>query len=198
MNRTCITTALILWCFSVHAWAAGLPYENDYAFGVDASFVKQHVDQGTQFKDANEVKSPLRIFRDHGYNWARIHLCNEPVRLPQTMEYVTASGRDIKELGMKFLLDLMLSNGWANPMTPPGNPGAWVDMTHDQRTTAVHDFCRDTIAVLRDANSWPDMVQVGNEIGNGFFGRPAASGRRRTAPATGRTWPTTSRPPSQA
>ena len=95
-----------------------LPYENDYAFGVDVSFVKQCVDQGKQYKDANEVKAPLQIFRDHGYNWGRVHLCNEPVRrLPQTLEYVVGSGQAIKRHNMRFLLDLMFSNGWANPIT---------------------------------------------------------------------------------
>jgi len=169
-----------------HLMTAGhteaLPYENDYAFGVDVSFVKQREARGGQYRDANEITPALQIFRDHGYNWGRVHLCNEPVRrLPQDLPYVIASARDIRSHGMKFHLDLMFSNGWANPMTQP-TPSPWVDLTHAQRTQAVYEFCRDTMAALRDANALPDMVQVGNEIGNGFLW------------TDGRLWPLTDKP----
>jgi arabinogalactan endo-1,4-beta-galactosidase len=146
-----------------------VPYQNEYAFGVDASFVKQREDRGTQLKDDGQVKPGLQLFKDHGYNWARVHLCNEPVnRLPQNLAYVAAMGVDIKKHGMKFALDFMFSNSWANPMTQP-TPSAWRDLTHEQRVVAVYEFTRDTIKALADANAMPDMVQIGNEIGNGLL-----------------------------
>ncbi len=152
-------------CISV----ASHPYRSDYAFGLDLSFLKQREDGSREYKDDGVVKPCLQIFREHGYNWGRVHICNEPVRrLPQTIEYVIASGQDIKKHDMKFLLDFMFSNGWANPMTQP-TPSAWQDLTHTERVNAVYEFTRDTIAALRDANAVPDMVQIGNEIGNGFL-----------------------------
>lgn len=161
--------AVLLLLTAGPVFCASLPYENPYAFGVDVSFVKYRVDQGREYRDGNESKHPLAIFRDHGYNWGRVHLCNEPVqRLPQTLDYVIASGQALKQHGLKFHLDLMFSNGWANPTTQP-TPSQWVDMSHEQRVQAVYAFCRDTLAALRDAGAMPDMVQVGNEIGNGFL-----------------------------
>ena len=35
--------------------------------------------------------------------------------------------------------------------------------------TAIHDFTRDTVAAMRDAGVQPDMVQIGNELNNGFL-----------------------------
>lgn len=175
----CLITMALITDF---ANAADLPYENEYAFGVDASFVKQAMDRGQLYKDANEVKPPLQIFKDHGYNWARVHLCNPPVRgIPQTLEYVIASGQLIKKQGMKFALDFMFSNSWANPTIQP-TPKTWEDLTHDQRINSVYEFCRDSISALRDANALPDMVQIGNEIGNGFLW------------PDGRLWPLTDKP----
>jgi hypothetical protein len=163
------TIAAFLFLTAGSAPCASVPYDNDYAFGVDVSFVKSRVDRGGEYRDADEVRHPLGILRDHGYNWGRVHLCNEPVRrLPQTLDYVIASGRDLKEHGMKFLLDLIFSNGWANPTTQP-TPSLWEDMSHEERVQAVYEFCRDTLTALRDADAMPDMVQVGNEIGNGFL-----------------------------
>lgn len=161
--------AICLFSTASPAPCASVPYENEYAFGVDVSFVQQRVDQGREYRDASGARHPLAIFRDHGYNWARVHLCNDPVpRLPQTLGYVTASGLAIKQQGMKFLLDLMFSNGWANPTMQP-TPSEWVDLSHEQRVQAVYEFCRDSLTALRDADAMPDMVQVGNEIGNGFL-----------------------------
>ena len=175
---------IVVFLFLMSGLALGesLPYANEYAFGVDVSSVKQAVDRGREYRDDNEAKLPWQIFRDHGYNWARVHLCNEPVRrLPQDLAYVIASAQTIKQYGMRFHLDLMFSNGWANPTLQP-TPSLWVDMPHEQRVTAVYEFCRDSIVALRDANALPDMVQVGNEIGNGFLW------------PDGRLWPLTDQP----
>lgn len=155
--------------FAPRAVCQSLPYENDYAFGVDVSFVRQRERNGTAYSDDGQVKPALQIFRDHGYNWGRIHLCNEPVqRLPQDLPYVIAAARDVKRHDMKFLLDLMFSNSWANPTMQP-TPADWADLTHVQRVEAVYEFCRDAIAQLRDADALPDVVQIGNEIGNGLL-----------------------------
>ena len=45
--------------------AQTLPYENDYAFGLDVSFTKQHEDNGRKYYDTDGTeKRPLQIFRD--------------------------------------------------------------------------------------------------------------------------------------
>lgn len=172
VNPSSVAAASVAaWMFLAAGSAAGesVPYENEYAYGADISFVKSQVDRGAEFRDGGEVKHPLLILRDHGYNWGRVHLCNEPVRrLPQDLDYVIASGKALKEQGMKFHLDLMFSNGWANPTMQP-TPAPWEDMSHEQRVEAVHEFCRDALTAMREAGATPDMVQVGNEIGNGFL-----------------------------
>lgn len=146
-----------------------LPYENPYAFGLDVSFVKQREDKGNKYKDANGVEKPcLQIFKEHGYNWGRIMICNEPTtnRLPQDLKYVISAAQDLKKYGYKFLLDYMLSNGWANPMVQP-TPSAWVDLSHSDRVNALYGYVKETLTAMKNADVLPDMVQVGNEIGNG-------------------------------
>ena len=151
--------------------AEQLPFENPYAFGLDVSFVKQREDRGEKYLDSDSVAKPsLQMFREHGFNWGRVMICNEPTssRLPQNLQYVIAAGQDVKKAGMRFLLDCMFSNGWANPMTQP-TPSAWKDLSHPERVKAVYQYIKETMTALRDAGAMPDMVQVGNEIGNGFL-----------------------------
>jgi arabinogalactan endo-1,4-beta-galactosidase len=151
--------------------AQQLPYQNDYAYGLDVSFVKQREDNGQEYMDTDgTIKPCLEIFREHGYNWGRIMICNEPTtsRLPQDLKYVIAAGQDLKKYGYRFLLDYMFSNGWANPMTQP-TPTAWIDMTHESRVKEVYKYIWETLTALKEAGAMPDMVQIGNEIGNGFL-----------------------------
>lgn len=171
--RTCsagLLTASLLFS-AIPAPAQTLPFENDYAFGLDVSFVKQRQESGARYFDTDGTeRPPLEIFRNHGYNWGRVMICNEPTtsRLPQTLDYVIDAGRAVKAAGMRFLLDYMFSDGWANPMTQP-TPAAWVGMTHPRRVEAVYEYIHRTMSALREAGAMPDVVQVGNEIGNGFL-----------------------------
>ncbi len=92
-----------------------LVYAHDYAIGADLSFLKQAEDNRTIFKDNNEPKLGLHIFKDHGYNWIRLRLFHTPTRLPNNLKYTIALAQDAKKLGFKFLLNYHYSDTWADP-----------------------------------------------------------------------------------
>jgi arabinogalactan endo-1,4-beta-galactosidase len=166
-----IWAAAIIMAFPAVTNAQHLPYQNDYAFGLDVSFVKQREDNGEKYMDEDSIVKPsLQIFREHGYNWGRVMICNEPTssRLPQNLKYVISAGQDLKKYGYWFLLDYMFSNGWANPMVQP-TPSEWKALSHEERVKAVYQYIKETMTALKEAGAMPDMVQVGNEIGNGFL-----------------------------
>ncbi len=148
---------------------AQIPYtSSDYAFGADMSFLRQLESQGKKFKDGGVVKPGLQIFRDNGYNWIRLRTCVEPAKLPNDTKYTIEMAKEAKRLGYKLLLDFHYSNGWADPTNEP-TPDVWKAMTHKERVKALYEYTRDTIAAFRDAEVLPDMVQIGNEIGNGML-----------------------------
>ena len=161
---------VLLISISSGVWAQSLPYQNNYAFGLDLSFVKQREDNGEKYFDENGTEKPaLQIFREHGYNWARIMICNEPTRrLPHDLEYVVRAAKDVKEYNYHFALDMMFSNGWANPMTQP-TPSLWVEMTHNERVVAVYEYVSKVVTTLKNEGVLPEIIQIGNEIGNGFL-----------------------------
>jgi arabinogalactan endo-1,4-beta-galactosidase len=142
----------------------------DYAFGADLSFLKQVEDRGAKFKDGGEEKPGLEIFRDHGYNWIRLRICMEPVSrgLPNDLAYTLALARAAKGLGFRFFLTFHYANGWADPRGEPA-PAAWRDLSPSNLVETVFTYTRDTIAAFRDAGLMPDMVGIGNEIGNGML-----------------------------
>jgi arabinogalactan endo-1,4-beta-galactosidase len=147
---------------------AGLVSAADYAIGADLSFLKQAEDNRTVFRENDEAKPGLQIFKDHGYNWIRLRLFHTPTRLPNNLEYTIALAQDAKKLGYKFLLNYHYSDTWADP-GKQYIPAAWWDKSHEELVQAVFEYTRDTIIAFREAGVMPDMVQPGNEIIHGML-----------------------------
>lgn len=69
---------------------------------------------------------------------------------------------------MQVLLDFHFSNTWADP----GNqqtPTAWATTDLEKLTTHLINYIESCMMAFLDAGIDVDMVQVGNEIGNGFL-----------------------------
>ena len=160
--------ALALSVFAVITIAALPSRGQDYAVGADVSFLRQAEMQGVVFKDNGVARPGLQILHDHGYNWVRLRLFNNPAELPNNLEYTIALAKDAKKLGFKFLLDYHYADDWADPGKQP-IPKAWQGKSHQELVTAVFEYTRDTIAAFRDAGVLPDMVQIGNEVINGML-----------------------------
>ena len=154
--------ALFLLLTAVRAFAA------EYAIGADLSFLKQAEDSGFVFKDNGTPRRGLQIFKDHGYNWVRLRIFNNPTALPNNLQYTIASAQSAKKLGFQLLLDFHYSDGWADP-GQQWIPAAWKSLNHQQLVQAVFAYTRDTITAFREAGVMPDMVQLGNEITNGML-----------------------------
>jgi len=153
--------------FSLLLCTAALPAA-DYIIGADLSFLKQAEDRGTVFKEDNQPKPGLQIFKDHGYNWIRLRLFHTPTQLPNSLEYTIAEAQAAQKLGFKFLLDYHYSDTWADP-GKQFIPKQWEGKSHAEMVKALFEYTRDTTASLRDAGVLPDMVQIGNEITNGML-----------------------------
>lgn len=165
----CVFAFLVCVCAFAQAGVetGQLPYQNDYCFGLDLSFVKGAEARGSVYYDSDGIaKSPWEIFRSHGYNWGRLMICNEPSSLGQGIDYVVEGARELQRNGYHFALDYMISDGWSNPMTQP-IPKSWQELSPKQLEKAMYDFVFDTMDRLRKEGLLPEIVQIGNEISNG-------------------------------
>ena len=149
---------------------AGAARAYQFAIGADLSFLKQAEDNGKVFRDGTNALPGLQIFRNHGYNWIRLRLFVDPVtnHLPNDLAYTLAEAKAARQLGYKFLLDLHYANSWADPAKQP-TPVTWKALSHKDRVKEVFVYTRDTLAAFRDADVFPDMVQVGNEVTHGML-----------------------------
>ncbi len=163
-RRLSLVGAGIVALSSISATASDLPFIH----GVDASFIPQIEDLGGVYYDDGNARDLLLIFRDQGVNCVRLRLWHTPAEGYCDLAHTLALAQRINAAGMLLLLDFHYSDWWADP----GNqtkPVAWAGFGEPELSTALHDYSRDVIAALNAQGTLPDLVQVGNEISNGFL-----------------------------
>ncbi|MBI1278350.1 MAG: arabinogalactan endo-1,4-beta-galactosidase [Anaerolineaceae bacterium] len=155
------------------------PIENlpaDFIMGADVSMLKQIEDSGGKFYDKGVEKDCLTILKEHGVNWIRLRLWNDPTDADgkflgggnnNLVNTVVMAAR-AKALGFKFLLDFHYSDWWADPGKQT-IPKAWVGLNLKDLEVAVYEYTSEVMQTLVKAGAMPDMVQIGNEVNGGML-----------------------------
>lgn len=154
-----------------------IPYDpNDFIKGVDISTLQAIEDAGVKYYEDGEEKDLLTILKDHGVNYIRLRLWNDPKESGQAPDgsyyndkaHTIAMAKRVKDAGFKLLLDFHYSDKWAHPGQQV-KPAAWKDLSYDELLEAVYDYTSDVLTELDTAGAYPDMVQIGNEINTGII-----------------------------
>lgn len=155
------------------------PIENlpqDFIRGIDVSMLYQIEENGGKFYDNGIEKDPLEILKDHGVNWIRLRVWNDPFdEKGQPLgggncDYIkmTQIAQRAKALGLKICLDFHYSDWWADP-GKQNKPKAWKDLKGTSLVKEVSNFTTKVLDYMKKNNALPDMIQVGNEVNNGFL-----------------------------
>ena len=155
------------------------PIENlstDFIKGADVSIMPELERNGTKFYDNGIEQDGLTILKNHGVNWIRVRIWNNPYVVGP--EGVGGGNTDeakaiemakrAKALDMKVLVDFHYSDFWVDPGQQK-KPDAWKNDSGDKLVDDVYAY---TAKVMQDFNAQgvtPDMVQVGNELNNGML-----------------------------
>ena len=148
----------------------------DKMIGADISFLPELEARGMKFSDNGVEKDAIQILKDHGFNYVRLRIFNDPARdsgySPQKgfcdLTHTKQMAKRVKDAGMKLLLDFHYSDYWADP-GKQYKPAAWRNLSFEELKKAVYDYTKDVIQQLKDQGTTPDMVQIGNEINHGII-----------------------------
>jgi beta-galactosidase len=143
--------------------------------GADISFLPQLEERGIKFSDKGVEKDAIEILKDHGFNYVRLRIFNDPARdsgySPKKgfcdLEHTKQMALRVKKAGMKLLLDFHYSDYWADP-GKQYKPAAWRGLPFNELKKALYDYTKKVIQELKDQGTLPDMVQVGNEVNHGI------------------------------
>ena len=158
-----------------------------FHFGADLSYVNQILDHNGVYKDQGEVRSPYRIFKDHGATLIRFRLWHNPAwtktvysppgaQLYNDLADVEKAIGLAKAEGLPVELDFHFSDTWADPGKQE-IPAAWnsiKDLT--TLTDSVYRYTLKTLQHLNGKGLMPEMVQIGNEINCGMMFTNAPGG----------------------
>lgn len=154
---------------------AAKPRPVDKMMGADISFLPQLEESGMKFSDKGQTKDAIQILKDHGFNYVRLRIFNDPARdsgyAPGkgycNLDYTKRMAKRVKASGMKFLLDFHYSDYWADP-GKQYKPAAWRNLSFTDLKKSLYDYTKLVISELKAQGTTPDMVQVGNEINHGI------------------------------
>lgn len=147
----------------------------DKMLGADISFLPELEARGMKFSDKGIEKDAIEILKDHGFNYVRLRIFNDPAAdsgySPKKgfcdLQHTLDMAKRVKKAGLKLLLDFHYSDTWADP-GKQFKPHAWKGLNFPELTKALHDYTRDVMLALKKQNTLPDMVQNGNEINHGI------------------------------
>nr|7OSK_A Chain A, Arabinogalactan endo-1,4-beta-galactosidase [Ignisphaera aggregans DSM 17230]7OSK_B Chain B, Arabinogalactan endo-1,4-beta-galactosidase [Ignisphaera aggregans DSM 17230] len=153
----------------------GLPV--DFIRGVDASEAPWIIELGGKYYDENGVERDLLdILKENGVNWIRLRVWNDPYDeqgrpygggncdLPRMTDFAAKA----KAKGFGVLIDFHYSDWWADP-SKQSKPKAWANLSYPELVEAVYNWTYNALKYMAEHNALPDMVQIGNEINNGFL-----------------------------
>ena len=143
--------------------------ESIFYKGMDLSFQTELEDYNVEYKDANGNRIELLDFvKDKETNLVRLKLWHTSQNGENTLSDVKAYAQRIKSKNMDFLLDFHYSDFWADPgsQTPPV---AWQNMNFDEVKVAIYSYTKDVVQQLKNQNTLPEIIQIGNETNSGFL-----------------------------
>ncbi len=154
---------------------AAKPRSSTKMLGADISFLPELEAKGIKFSDQGIQRDPILIMKDHGINYVRLRIFNDPAHEKGyapgqgfcDLNYTKAMAKRVKAAGMKLLLDFHYSDFWADP-GKQFKLSAWEKLNPEELKQALYDFTKKVMQELKDQGTTPDMVQIGNEINHGI------------------------------
>ena len=142
--------------------------------GADVSMLPEMESLGAKFYDIDGTPmDALQIMKNHGINWIRVRIWNNPKDGPggggnTTEERAIEMAKRAKALGLKVLVDFHYSDWWADP-GKQHTPKAWEKHDKDQLVKDVYEYTTKVLNDFKAAGVTPQMVQVGNEVKSGML-----------------------------
>ncbi len=175
---TAFAAAMVIWliCPVGSNAQSGHKNKNWKMLGADISFLPELESRGKKFFDKGVEKDGIQLLKDRGFNYIRLRIFNDPAAdsgySPKKgfcdLEHTKQMAKRIKAAGLHFLLDFHYSDYWADP-GKQFKPAAWKQLDFAGLQQAIHDFTKKVLTGLKDQQTLPDMVQVGNEINHGIL-----------------------------
>lgn len=136
--------------------------------GADISFTLQGEAAG-QTLSVGGQPAPLEvILAGNGATHARLRVWVDPAEGISDLQSALVLAKRASAAGMKIVVDLHYSDTWADGRAQQ-LPAAWSGLSLERLKLQVETYTRETLAAFAAQGTPADIVQIGNEITNGFM-----------------------------
>ncbi|MCK9895815.1 glycosyl hydrolase 53 family protein [Frankia sp. AgB32] len=163
-----IAVVLVAALFLAVLWRPGSATDVLGVRGADISFAPQEEAAGTVLSDGGRQLPVERILAAHGGNYVRLRVWVNPPAGYSDERSVLTLARRARDAGLKILLVPHYSDFWADPHEQEP-PAAWRGLDLAAMRSTIRAYTRDLVAKLAAQGTPIDMIQIGNEITNGFL-----------------------------
>ncbi len=149
-----------------------------FILGADISWVQEDEAEGSTYYDHGVKKDVFQIFKDNGFNFIRLRVFVNPAAprgyAARSKEafcdaaHTLTMAKRVRAAGMGLLIDFHYSDTWADP-GKQFKPAAWENLDMPALKKALYDHTYSVLSALKKQGTTPDMVQIGNEVTNGFL-----------------------------
>ena len=145
--------------------------------GMDISSYDALEQAGVKFYGDNGYQLPLmKILADHGINYIRLRIWNDPSKQVSwgwgggdcDEAHELAIAKEAAQYGINVMIDFHYSDWWSDPGTQ-AIPVAWKGENHQQLCDSMTKWTEKVLTDFKNAGAHVGMVQIGNEITNGFM-----------------------------
>jgi arabinogalactan endo-1,4-beta-galactosidase len=141
---------------------------SEFIEGVDLSMLHQIEANNGIYKENGNAEDAIQIFKHHNINYVRLRLWHSPSGGYDNLENTLLMASRIKALGLNFLIDIHYSDTWADPGHQT-KPVVWQNLSYQELKDSVFQYSYKVISALKNQNTLPDIVQIGNEITCGIL-----------------------------
>jgi len=159
MKKSLLTSILISYLVLLPLSAQN----KDFIKGVDISFLNQIEDNNGIYYENGVPGDALNIFKNNGINYIRLRIWHTPEDGYTNLDKTLLIAERIKALGLKLLIDFHYSDTWADPGWQ-SKPADWENLSFQLLKDSIYYYTFNVITALKNQNTLPDMVQIGNEI----------------------------------
>ncbi|MHA6785935.1 glycoside hydrolase family 53 protein [Pseudonocardia saturnea] len=136
--------------------------------GADLSFTLLEEQIGNLTRDACGVAPVETILARHGANYVRLRVWVDPLEGWSDLASALLLARRAADAGMHLMINLHYSDTWADPGSQT-TPAAWGSLDVQTLADTVRAYTGETVAAFAGQGTPAALVQVGNEISNGFL-----------------------------
>ena len=121
-----------------------------------------------RFYDNGNQIDPIQEFNSKGINTVRLKIWHNPLLNYNDLESVLEIAERVKNADLDLLLDFHYSDTWADPSNQ-NKPAAWENLNFETLCDSIEQYSRYVITKLKNQNTLPKYVQIGNETDCGFL-----------------------------